>query len=118
MKTAALLLALTASVPAAQAQAPGVTLAGYGAIQCQNLALGRMSGDNFRATQTGLGVVAWAQGYLSGLNAIEINAGRRTIDLSGGRAPELWSTINSECRDNPQKKIEDVVAEFFLHNRR
>ncbi len=93
-------------------------IAGIGVASCASLSENTSPGVAFEDAPLGPVVVAWAQGFLSGINASNVARHRNRVDLSGGRAAELWSAIVTGCRASPEKSLGTVAADFYAQHMR
>ena len=55
--------------------------------------------------------VAWAQGYLSGLNMVRLSNEQATVPI--GDATTLFERISRYCEANPQDTVTDATSSLY-----
>jgi hypothetical protein len=119
-----LALALSASplLPGAimisQVSAGDILIAGYGATPCATLNASIQSGDGFAKNALTQGAMSWMQGFVSGANAIKIEATKEYFDLSTISYDEQWAFVLGSCRRNPSQDFSRAVEDMMLHRLR
>ena len=108
----------SATVSEFEASLGSGAVAGFGVASCASFSNSSGQAAVFEDAAQGPMYIAWAQGFLSGLNASNIYHRRQVVDLTGGRAAELWSAIVAGCRATPEKTVGTIAAEFYAHNMR
>ena len=109
MKSSAFLLFLFFGI--SEAQAASIS-AGAGVAQCGVLQI--ESGGDWRERPNSTAAVMWAQGYISGINHANSYRHARTVDLTHGKANDIWDAIVSACSENGAVVLQDVMDRYFI----
>ena len=55
--------------------------------------------------------VAWAQGYLSGLNMVRMGQNQPAVHLDA--TSSLYPSLEGHCRQNPQDSVTDAASSLY-----
>jgi len=83
-----------------------IGVVGWGEISCS------VYGSRFRAGRSEL--FAWAQGFLSGLNARSQSAGRAMFDFKSVGQDQMLEHIGDYCARNFSKYLGDALDDFAV----
>jgi hypothetical protein len=97
-----------------QAFADDTFLAGLGAQTCSFLNANIQPGDGWAKNTLTMGVMSWAQGFVSGSNATMKEIRNKYFDLGTVSRDEQWAFILESCRRKPTQDISHAVYEMMF----
>lgn len=111
-------LFLVGALTTLQVSAEETFIAGLGAQSCSFLTAAIQPGDGWAANTLTKSVMSWAQGFMSGTNAVMREYRKKYFDLGTLNRDEQWVYLFDFCRSNPTQDFSHAVYDMMFNRLR